>query len=57
MAVKLTSRRVLEKAGLTFIRIKISRYAAQPFGATYPCLYMTVLVSDGSASDKRGEAR
>ena len=56
MAVLLASRRVLEKAGLTFVRIKIPRCAAQPFGATYPCPYMTVLVSDGSASDKRGGA-
>ena len=56
MAVKLASRRVLEKACLTFARIKVPRCAAQPFGATYPCLYMTVLVSDGSASEKRGGA-
>jgi hypothetical protein len=38
------------------VRIEIPRCAAQPFGATYPCLYMTVLVSDGPASDKRGGA-
>lgn len=38
-------------------RDKILRCAAQPFGATYPCPYMTILVSDGSAIDKRGEAR